>query len=88
MTKGSQYPTGTLIFWGNVTSTSSAVEVPTGNGVNYFDSYVDSGDKYTWDWSYSPPYVYEYSFYYPAGTFIYNDGTYDYYWDGSGGYYT
>ena len=86
--KESQYPTGTLIFWGNVTSTSSAVEVPTGNGVNYFDSYVVSGDIYTWDFLNSPPYVYASSFYYPSGTFITNDGTYDYYWDGSGGYYT
>lgn len=25
--------------------------------------------------------------YHPYGTFITNDGTYDYYWDGSGGYY-
>lgn len=25
--------------------------------------------------------------YYPYGTFIWNDGTYDYYWDGNGGYY-
>jgi hypothetical protein len=85
VSKGSRYPNGTLI-WENVTGSSSQVEVPSGSG-SYYDS-MNTGDRYAiLDSSYSPPYSYYSSWYKPNGTFIYNDGTGDYYWDGTGGYY-
>jgi hypothetical protein len=85
VSKGSRYPNGTLI-WENITGSSSTVEVPSGSAA-YYDS-MYNGDRYTiLDSSYSPPYSYSSSWYKPNGTFIINDGTYDYYWDGSGSFY-
>lgn len=85
VSKGSRYPNGTLI-WESITGSTSSVEVPSGSAV-YYDS-MYTGDRYTiLDNSYSPPYTYYSSWYKPYGTFIVNDGTYDYYWDGSGSFY-
>ena len=80
---GSYYPVDTLI-WESVTTTSGSTDVPSGSG-NFYDSTL-TGDQYLWNGS--GGYNYNSSWYYPYGTFIYNDGTSDYYWDGTGGYYT
>lgn len=86
VTKATRYPDGTLL-WENITGTTGSVEVPSGSG-NYYDS-QNYGDRYTIkDPSYSPAYDYYTTWYKPNGEFIYNDGAYDYYWDGTGGYYT
>jgi membrane-bound inhibitor of C-type lysozyme len=85
VSKGTRYSNGTLI-WENITGSTNSVEVPSGSTI-YYDS-MNTGDRYTLlDNSYSPPYSYSSSWYKPNGTFIVNDGTYDYYWDGSGSFY-
>jgi len=43
------------------------------------DSWYNDGNGGTFN--------YDTGSYYSYGTFIYNDGSYDYYWDGNGGYY-
>ncbi len=80
---GSYYPVDTLI-WESVTYTSGSTDVPSGSG-NYYDNTING---YQYLWNGSGGYNYNSSWYYPYGTFIYNDGTSDYYWDGTGGYYT
>jgi hypothetical protein len=76
---GGYEPNGTFI-----TSVNYQSEVPSGSGV-YFDN--GTNETYTWDGngSYNSSVGGSYHSY---GTHIYNDGTFDYYWDGSGGYYT
>lgn len=80
---GQLFPNGTLIYQ-NIGNTTTGVEVPYGSS-NYFDSEL-VGDRFTWDGA--GGYNQYASWYYDSGTYITNDGTYDYYWDGSGGYYT
>lgn len=80
---GSYYPVDTLI-WESVTTTSGSTDVPSGSG-NSYDSTLN-GDQYLWNGS--GGYNYNSSWYYPYGTFIYSDGTYEYKWDGVGGYYS
>jgi len=81
---GSYYPYGTFVYSEYVNGTQTSVEVPSGSG-NYYDS-QEYGNAYVWDGT--GYYTSVSTWYIPSGTFIYNDGTYDYYWDGSGGYYT
>ena len=71
----------------NLTGLNSAgqVEVPSGSG-NYYDDGTYTG--YTWNGSGGYNYPVNGGSLYSNGTFIYNDGTSDYYWDGTGGYYT
>lgn len=80
---GSYYPVDTLI-WESVTYTSGSTDVPSGSG-NYYDNTLN-GDQYLWNGS--GGYSYNSNWYYPYGTVIYNDGTYEYRWDGVGGYYS
>jgi hypothetical protein len=80
---GSYHSNGNVV-WQNVSSTSNQTEVPGGSGTYYDNTLI--GDKYLWNGS--GGYTYNSSWYYPNGTFIYNDGTNDYFWDGSGSYYT
>lgn len=73
-------------YGGNgIGGTFSPVEVPSGSSVfwdsNTYDEYAaraDGSGGYTW--------AMENVQYYSDGTFIYNDGTDDWYWDGSGGF--
>jgi len=84
---GIVYTAAGYYYGGDGTSftTGSAVEVPSGSG-NYFDdktademaATADGSGGYTWS-------AYNVQFY-SNGTFIYNDGTSDWYWDGSGGF--
>ena len=80
---GSYYSNG-VVVWQSISSTSNSTEVPSGSGTYYDNTAV--GDQYLWNGS--GGYTYNSSWYYPSGTFIYNDGTSDYYWDGSGSYYS
>lgn len=68
------------------TAGSSSREVPDMSG-NYFS--YESWDYSTLYYNGSGGYYSSYNYTYQAisGDFITNDGTYDYYWDGSGGYY-
>lgn len=78
------YTVGQFITFSVNYTTGSSVEVPTGSAT-YFDDQYD-GAEYTHDGTGD----YDTNtgqFYFPSGTFIYNDGTSDYYWDGMGGYY-
>lgn len=87
--KGSYYPqysTTNLIPIPTGMNTQTSVEVPTGNGVNYFDS-EEEAETYEWDGSGGTTWTGYTWVYFAGGTFIYNDGTYDYYWNGTGGYY-
>ena len=81
---GSYYSEGTLVWQNIVTVGGVEYEIPSGSGSNYFNT--PNGDRYTWEGDGS--YLYETSWYYPNGTFITNDGSYSYYWDGSGSYYS
>jgi hypothetical protein len=65
-------------------TTGTMVEVPSGSS-NYFSPQW-YGDKCYWDGMgsyYSNTSTYDF----PYGSFITNDGTYNYYWDGMGGFY-
>ena len=81
---GSYYSAGTLV-WQNVVSTGGTeYEIPSGSGSYYGNTLY--GERYAWDgYGY---YSEETSWYYPYGTFITNDGSSDYYWDGTGSYYS
>lgn len=85
VTKGSFYANGVQITYVPTGNQQTSVEVPSGSG-NYYSSEQEI-DVYDWDGSgnYSSYTTWQY---FPMGSFIYNDGTYDYYWDGNGGYYT
>lgn len=80
-------PDGTFIGTDS-TGGSNQTEVPSGSG-NYFTYSSWSSIDYYFQLS-----GYTYTYYYQGvtsanyGDFITNDGTYDYYWDGNGGYYT
>jgi hypothetical protein len=85
-TGGSYVTIGTIIFDSiSYTGVGSNQEVPSGSGNYYYDQW--SGDRYVWDGA-GGYYQYSGQFYYPYGTYIYNDGTYNWYWDGSGGFYS
>lgn len=79
-------PYGSYTYYTGVITTGPnyQTEVPSTSG-NYFDTAVYP--EYVWDGAggYTTQ---NGGSYYPYGTFITNDGTYDYYWDGNGGYYT
>ena len=83
-TNSSYYSAGTNT---NLTGLNApaTVEVPSGSG-NYYDDGTYTG--YTWNGSGGYNYPVNGGSLYSNGTFIYNDGTSDYYWDGTGGYYT
>ena len=82
----SQASDGTFIGTDSAGGTNQT-EVPSGSG-NYFTYSSWTSIDYYFQLS-----GYTYSYYYQGvtsanyGDFITNDGTYDYYWDGSGGYY-
>lgn len=81
---GSYHPAGQLI-WEYATGTGgTGVEVPSGSGNTYNE--LLTGDRY--EWNGSGGYTYYSSWYYGYGTFITDDGAYNYYWDGSGSYYS
>jgi hypothetical protein len=82
---GSYHPAGTFIY-GSETATGSQtpIQVPSGSGNNY-DS-VLTGTGYTWNGS--GDYNTVSSWYYAYGTFIYDDGTDAFFWNGTGGYYS
>ncbi|CAB4143921.1 hypothetical protein UFOVP460_8 [uncultured Caudovirales phage] len=84
-TKGTAYANGVFIRMIADGTFSNSVEVPSGSG-NYYDSKF-CGTVYRWDGSGGSINASECLFY-PNATFIYNDGTNNYYWDGSGNYYT
>jgi hypothetical protein len=76
----------TSFVWGAETVTGTGgtqVEVPAGSG-NYFDS-EQTGTGYFHDGA--GGYTTVSSWLYQSGSFIYNDGNYNYYWNGVGGYY-
>lgn len=77
-TSGAYYNSGIYI-----TQINNSTEVPSLSGQYYNDG---TANEYTWNGSggYTETLV---GSYYSYGTFIYNDGIYDYYWDGNGGYY-
>lgn len=79
---GQSHPYGTPIY-----SNANQAEVPSWSGNYYSNGLIDS---YFWDGTGSSPWYYSTvsGSYHPYGTFIYNDGTYDWYWDGTGGYYS
>lgn len=84
--KGTRYSNGTLI-WESIAGSSGSVEVPSGSAA--YHDYQYTGDRYTiLDNSYSPPYAYASSWNKPNGTFIFEYNFDNYYWDGSGGYYS
>jgi hypothetical protein len=87
VTFGTVIPTGTFIYGSeSPMGTQTSVEVPSGSG-NFYDSEI-TGTGYIFDWSNSPNYYSIVNVWYPqSGTFIYNDGSNDYYWDGNGGFY-
>jgi hypothetical protein len=62
-----------------------STEVPSGSG-NYFAN--NTGDSYTVDSDQTSVVATPFGSYFANGTFITNDGGTDYYWDGSGGYYS
>lgn len=82
--KGSYYAGGTDTGLTGL-DTDNQTEVPTGSST-YFNNGTKTG--YEWDGTGYYNYPVQKGSYYSNGTFIYNDGTYDYYWNGSGGYYT
>lgn len=68
---------------------NSQTEVPSGS-MQYFDNGTYVYDTYAWDGycGYTTSTNNSGGSYHSSGVFIYNDGMSDYYWDGSGGYYT
>lgn len=85
VTKGNYYSSGVQIDVIPTGNTQSSVEVPSGSG-NYYDSEQEL-NVYVWDGGggYSSYFTWQL---FPSGTFITNDGSFDYYWDGNGGYYS
>ena len=77
--QGSFYSSGTQI-----TLETETVEVPSGG-----DSYA-TGRYYRYNWNGTGGYVGAgfVGSYYPNGTYIWDDGTDGWYWDGTGGYYS
>lgn len=82
---GSYIAIGTVIFDIISGSTGNYIEVPTGSTLYYYDQFY--GDRYVWDGA-GGYYQYTGQFYFVSGTFIGNDGNYNWYWDGVGGYYS
>lgn len=76
---GNFYANGTFAMDANDTY----VEVPSGSGNTYFD-----GNYNRWEWNGAGEVVFRCSGLYEYGTFITNYQDHNYYWDGSGGYYT
>lgn len=85
---GSYYPNGTYIY---TYASSPSQTYVTGNfGGLSFDNGITIEDWYVWDGmgGYNTQIGQMTGSYYPYGTWFTNDGSYDFYWDGSGGYYT
>jgi hypothetical protein len=78
-TGGSFYPYGTL----ESDASDTTIEVPEYSGNYYFD-----GNDNRWEWDGNGNIVFRYSGLYPHGTYITNYGDYNYYWDGTGGFYS
>jgi hypothetical protein len=76
---GEYYPDGTL----QSDEAEVNVEVPEGSGNYFFD-----GRDNRWEWDGEGNIVLESGDYYPEGTHITNYADYDYYWDGTGGFYS
>lgn len=83
---GSYYPNGTVVEYGssNMDNTNyiNGNSYPNGTYTNT-DAWIHNGSGSIVQGS-----VYNLGSYYAYGTYITSDGMYNYYWDGSGGYYT
>ncbi len=77
-TGGSYYPDGTL----ESDASDTYVEVPAGSNNYFFD-----GNDNRWEWDGNGNIVFRYSGLYSDGTYITTYEYYDYYWNGSGGFY-
>lgn len=86
ITKGNYYNSGVFITFVPDGTFSANTEVPSGSGTYY--NAQQCGNDYFWNGSGADNGAIPVCKYYPNGTFIYNDGTNNYYWDGTGGYYT
>jgi hypothetical protein len=86
VTKGNYYNSGVFITFVPDGTFSANTEVPTGSGTYY--NAQQCGNDYFWNGSGADGMPVPVCNYYPNGTFIYNDGTSDWYWDGTGGFYT
>jgi hypothetical protein len=76
---GGYYPDGTL----QSDASDTYVEVPEYSSNYYFD-----GNDNRWEWDGNGNIVFRYSGLYPYGTYITNYSDYNYYWNGSGGFYS